>query len=467
MSERGVRARSPRRPLLELWFGCAMIILVAFRLLGFRAHVDDDLWLHLRIGEELRDGTRFGGLPDPLVLLADRPYTPSQWLSEILGSLLYEWTGLTGIHLLRVLAIVTIAALVYATGRHFVAPSISVAVTFFALFATSTAWAERPQLVGLVMQALVALLCTRAWRRGRRLWPVIPLMWLWACLHGTWILGLLTTAVFVMLMLRADHSKSSIRRCLLVWSGSLAVVALTPLGPTALLQPFAVNDAAKASVNEWQTPTWDNPTFLVTAVLALTSIGVALTRRRSRPEVLLLSVASLSLAAYSVRTVAFAAILAAPALGMATRPRELRMKWRLTRTEESLPWLVCAASAAAIALVAGPPPQAIRNPALVAALEQLPSGTRVAADVGVSGWLLFHEPQLALLRDLRAESYSPNVAGAFDAFWRAQRGWADYLAQRAVSVVLAPEGHDISTALALAGWTKSARGDGYLLYERP
>ena len=59
-------------------------------LIRLRTAPDVDLWLHLRLGAELRDGTRFGALPDPLVVLADRPYVPTQWLSEVAGSLVEQ-----------------------------------------------------------------------------------------------------------------------------------------------------------------------------------------------------------------------------------------------------------------------------------------------------------------------------------------------------------------------------------------
>src|SRR6478735_5208149 len=89
--------------------------LLAALLLRLRQGVDPDLWLHLRLGEQLRTGERFQRVPDPLVVLADQPYSPTQWLSEVVMSVVHELTGVAGIHVLRALAVVALLTFLQLT----------------------------------------------------------------------------------------------------------------------------------------------------------------------------------------------------------------------------------------------------------------------------------------------------------------------------------------------------------------
>ena len=131
----------------------------------------------------------------PLVVAADQPYHPTQWLAEVLGSAEFKYGGLVGIRILRVLALAILVAAVYLTARQFASQRAAGVVTLLVTFGTSAAWGERPQVAGLVLYAVVVLLRVRAERSQAVPWLTVPVHWVWACLHGSWIVGLSTGVV--------------------------------------------------------------------------------------------------------------------------------------------------------------------------------------------------------------------------------------------------------------------------------
>lgn len=458
------RSASVRYPLFELWVIALTTAAVASLLLSFRGHVDDDLWLHLRIGEELRQGTRFGHLPDPLVALGDRPYVPTQWLAEAAGSLAYDVFGLPGIHLMRLIAVAALLLLVFQMMRQFLTSVPAGVVTIPVVFATSAAWAERPQLLGLAIFALTLLLWLRSWARGRSAWPTVPLLWIWACVHGTWIFGLVTAAIFTLVGSADREVRPSLRHSILILLSSVAAVAITPLGPAVLAQPFNVNEAAKNSVSEWQTPQWDNPTFIVVVATVIITLVVLALRRKQPLAVLLLTGFAGALAVYSVRTVAFGAIVAGSGLAIAAS----RRYWPANpRPAEQVPFVVAAAALIVAGLIAGPPPARPGSPDLASALDSLPAQSHVAVDPGVSGWVLFHARSVIPLRDLRAEIYSQATAEEFHAFWTLDNGWDAYLGRHGVTAVLARVKDPLIGALQTRGWRNMAVSNGYILLVGP
>ena len=436
-------------------------------LLRLRDGVDPDLWLHLRLGEQLRAGERFQRLPDPLVVLADRPYSPTQWLAEIGMSVVHQVSGVAGIHALRALALVALMAFLQLTAVVYTTPVRAAAIALPALVATAAQWGERPQLLGVVLFAATTWLWSRARRDTTAPWVVIPLTWLWAMVHGSWLLGVATGALFLVAML-LEHPRRDRRwaRLIAVVAGSLAAAALTPLGPALLLEPFAVAAATRDRVNEWAAPGLTNPLVLVVLVMAATVLVRSVRHlRQSLPE-LLLAAAGITLATTAVRTIAFGAVLVVPALAasfardvpaLATRQR--LSPWPLVVTGALLlaaPGVVVAAPSS------GPLPRSVD-----AAVAQLPAGAVVAVEPAASGWVLWDHPGVRPLRDLRAEVYSDAVGRAYESFYRAEPGWQAYAAEHDVRALVLVSGSALDRAArADGGWRMAAREGQHVLWER-
>jgi hypothetical protein len=234
------------------------------------------------------------------------------------------------------------------------------------------------------------------------------------------------------------------------------------LGPGLLIQPLTVSGAARASVSEWQTPGFDNPTFLV--VLILTAFAAtAVVRRRVRSWLAIgLIGLGIALAIYSVRTVAFGAVLAGTGLAMsALNGRQVSTVRR--RTEVSLWLTACLGVIVGGSLWAMPTPE-LTDQALRGQLDLVPGGSSIVVQPEVTGWMLFHEPALRPLRDLRAEAYSPTAAQTFERIWEARPGWERALESLHVRAILIRSGEALAGALPSSSWGLVAAEDDYQLW---
>ena len=452
------------RALADHWVLALVLSSLTVVLLRLRSAVDVDVWLHLRLGRELRAGEWFGSLPDPLVVLADRAYVPTQWLAEVVGSLAVDAAGLVGLRVLRLVALLLLMAAVYATARRAMTPARATGVVVLVAATTAAAWAERPQVAGLALAAVTVLLWDRTLADGRPRWVLVPIAWVWAMLHGTWALGLGFGALAVLVALLTRRSTLRWRGVLGALAAAVAVTAATPLGPRLLLEPFVVSASARGGVNEWQPPAFTNPLYLVALVVAAVVVLRALSIRPVDPGALLFALAGAGLASYSVRTLAFGALLLVPALVRAFPSARCP-----SFSRRELAPLVAAAVVVAVApgVVWGGPSSGPLGSRVDIALAELPRGTVAAVDVRVSGWVLAEHPGLRPLRDLRAEVYTPATAAAYESFTDAEPGWQAYADEHGVEVVVAADGEPLDRALAAdPGWVPAADDGTYRLWRR-
>ena len=165
----------------------------------------------------------------------------------------YEVGGMAALQSLRVVLVVALVGLVLLACRTVAGPAAAAASATMAAFATSASWGERPQLLGMVLLALTVALWWRALRRDRLPWVLLPVTWLWACIHGTWLIGVALGALFVVgAALDGRWRGKTLFTAATVPAAALAVGCLTPLGLAAVTEPFRVGEAARLFVNEWQ-----------------------------------------------------------------------------------------------------------------------------------------------------------------------------------------------------------------------
>lgn len=459
--------RPPRRegrPSRGTWAAGAAAGLVAGLLLTVRTSPDVDLWLHLRVGDLLRAGERFGAAPDPLAVLADREYVPTQWLAQVAMAQTYGAAGMTGIQVVRLLLVLALAAAVLAGCRRAAGPAASLLATGVTMLGAAASWGERPQLAGMVLVAVTVALWWRASDRSSVPWALVPLAWLWACLHGTWLLGVAIGAVMVLGGVLDGRYRGRVTGlAALVPVLSVAAAALTPLGPRAVLEPFRVGQVAGLTANEWQRPALDNPLLLVVlaaAVVALLGVVRSTDRRWTR---LLTTLAGIVLALWMVRTIAVGALVLAPAFAaglsaLAPGGRRADLREGAAPATSSAPsrsreWPAWALAAGCLLAIGGwhvattpfgPPVTA----AVSAAVGALPDGSGLAVDGRAVGWTQWAHRDRRPMRDLRAEVYSVPVALAYEDFQEARPGWQDYAAAQGITAVLADRERPLDRALS-------------------
>jgi hypothetical protein len=428
----------------------ALLVVAALVLATLPYQLAQDGWLSLVAGREVAAA----GLPhtDELTALGGgRPWIDQQWLAHLA---LYGATRLGGIGLLlalHALVLVGTFALAALAGRRLGgAPAVVALLVVGAAAAAPWAWQVRAQTLALPLAvALLWLLAEDRRRPSPRVLLVLPLLALWANVHGSVLLG--AGLVAVAGVLAALHRRPE----------SLALLAAPA---TALASPYGLDlvdyyrrmlgdRTTTQYVVEWQpsAPGAFTAVFYVVAVVAL----VAVARRGTafdRIAVGLLVLAGAS-AIRNVVWVALAALVLVPRLlarGDAPAGRPMRAFA-----------LVTAAVAVAAAGWATTSSDRVERlwPREAAAAAGAAQGL-VFSDERFADWLLWEEPGLRgrVVLDARFELYRGSELEAVHDLYggrgtRALRG--------ARVVVLATEDRGLVRRVRSLGFRR-ANGDGPL-----
>ena len=441
--------------------------------LGIRPVQDVDAWWHLKAGQFVLGGGAFIG-PDPWVPFATRPFVLTQWLPEVIAFKGFEWFGLPAVAWLRSVGILCIlSAILWCTRR--VADTVpALIIALAALIGTGGSLSERPQLVSFIF---LALWVGASWRMAEDLrprWWLIPLSWVWALSHGLWITGVgvgLIVIAGLLLDRRIDLRQAG--RMVLVPLASVAVVALTPIGPRLLLTPFQVAGNAASFIQEWQPTNVRGDLFAIITMILLACAVIGWIRSSSPApwwQIGLAAVAFVSTLAMG-RTIPVGAIISAPLA--ATALQGLRGTAPLPLGRGSFKrWgaLITVAALIAVpvsAVVADKPahtPEGLRP-----ALSALPAHSVVLDDFSISGWLLWAEPNLVPVIDLRSEIYSKEYFQAYRNAEQVRAGWQEYVKRVHPTFALLRTQAPLRLALQEELHWKSVREDpsGYVLMSAP
>ena len=171
-----------------------------------------------------------------------------------------------------------------------------------------------------------------------------------------------------------------------------------------------------------------------TAILTLVLIAAAVLSWIRTPEktqwwkVGLAVVAVMSTLAM-LRTVPVGAILAAPLAASALqslRHSAPQPPGRRARPLWALLVIICAVIAVPVTAAVAQKPGGVPD-LLQRALDPAPAGSVVLNDDSLSGWLLWSEPQLVSVFDLRSEIFSRDYVEAYRRTTQVRPGWQDFL----------------------------------------
>ena len=470
----GIRAgaaRTPdaRAPDARPWFPMAMatIVVSITVVMGVRPVSDPSPWLHLKIGDFLLHGGRFG-LPDPWAPFASSQYVPTEWLPAVIGQEMHEAFGLPGIAWMRCAGILGLLSALVWSARRSADTGTAVLVSLVALVGAYDGLTERPQLVGFVFLAVAVGAWWRTALDVKPRWWLVPMTWLWACFHGLWIVGVALGLVIITgLLLDRRLTRAAATRLLAIPMLSLVAAGLTPLGPRLLLSPFAVGKNASEFVGEWQATSVHNPYALVTlAMLGLIILTWVRLGRRPQWWAIGLLLTGVGATLATTRTIAVGAVIAAPLLAQEIQLYRGRPVVATTRRSRSA-W----AALILTALVVAAPLSAFRAQDPVAVPQRLrpqlsliPPGTVVLAEGDISGWLFWAEPAVRPVLDPRIEIYSPAHVRAFVSAMAAGPGWRQFVDRTRARYALVGSDSPIATALVeRAGWSQIGKDAGLVL----
>jgi hypothetical protein len=390
-------AASPSRGLLPLWVGSGVYAL--FLLAGNRLLIDPDTMWQITVGQWIIDHRAVPQTDVYSFTMRGQPWISTQWLAQVAYAKAYAISGWSGPVVLAASAIAaTFALLAKFLSRHL---SQSTALVFIAaaLALTVPHLLARPHVLAMPIMVLWAgELIAAADRRGAPSFRLLPLMALWANLHGGFVFGLVLIAPLALDAVLNAEVKS--RKSLALRWAAFAIAALiagccTPYGWNSLLasQKILALGGALPLIMEWRPA--DFGSVGPFEVCLLFAIGLALWRGVTLPPlriVLLLGLLHMALA--QARAAEILALLA-PLLLAAPLARQLEGAETANAAAPPLRGMLVAG--VVIALVAGTfvyasvhrfEPHSRGSPvAAVAALKKL-NLARVFNDYDFGGYLI-------------------------------------------------------------------------------
>ncbi|MBR0874325.1 hypothetical protein JQ633_28490 [Bradyrhizobium tropiciagri] len=255
---------------------------------------DSDTMWQIRVGQWILDHR---AMPYSDVFSFTRygeAWISSSWLSQVLYALAYgpgDWAG--PVILTSLATGATVAIFLHLLTPYF-DPARAFLIAALALLLSTTHFFARPHVLALpVLVAFLGGLMAAADRRSHPSWLLLPLMVLWANLHGGFVLGL---ALIGPIGLEAVWSAEPSRRRELIvrWAlfgfAALAASCVTPYGWNTLLGAMKILSLGKllSLIWEWMPADFSTPSFFEATLLGL--IGIAFYRKLtlSVPRILLL-----------------------------------------------------------------------------------------------------------------------------------------------------------------------------------
>jgi hypothetical protein len=253
---------------------------------------DGDTWSHVAVGQWI---IQHHAVPrtDPFSLtLAGAPWGAHEWLAELAMAAAYALAGVSGV---LILTACCAALTVWLLARHlalWLEPLAASVVLIFALGCIASGLLARPHLLALPLMELWAagLVMARSGNRAPALW-LLPVMTLWANLHGGFAFGLALVLVFG---LEAMIAGSQPRwRTARAWGGffvaAVAAALLTPYGFHGLVFPLQLLGLTHlAEIGEWRSMDFSRLQPLEVALLVLLYVCLSRGVRISRVRLLLL-----------------------------------------------------------------------------------------------------------------------------------------------------------------------------------
>lgn len=427
-------------------FSLAQLVLlapwVAVVIAAWDQIIDNSFLWHVRAGSlQLGSGGVITTDPFSFTMLG-APWRTQSWLVE----LLYGWAeGLWGlgfvpamVTVVGLVAFAAIGTLALLRSRSLSATAVLVLVSVLALV---TFLAPRPVLFSFALFGVTAL----AWERGATRWVVPLLFWMWAGVHGGFVIGL----VYVTL----DMIRRRDRRNLptIVVSGLATLVTAHGAGVVEMLWDFFRNREFLRLIREWRPVEVISWEFLP-VVIAAGLISWGFYKRRLHAAQLVLVVPFAALAMTAVRGVPLGWLGLLPVTAEAMRGLRWGSEPRFGPTGAVL---------AAVAILVLP--MVVRGPGTldeewfpVAAAEHLEL-VPTFHDDSAGGYLIWSRgPGFKVFIDDRVELYGLRLE-EFVEIRAGRRDWREVFARDGIEQVLLRSHQTLIQDLVEAGWDEVYR----------
>jgi hypothetical protein len=402
-------------PANASWASIAILLPTAVALVGTLSAVD--LAYHVRLGDQMLRTGRLVRVDDMTFSVPGEPWLDLQWGAQIVLAATHrlgEWTALATLR--GGLIAATLGLVFMACRRRGASSRVASFLTVGAFVLAAPGLEMRPQLLAVPLFAATVLILTVRRSRPGLLWLIPALTVAWANLHGSFPLSLLLVGLAIV----EDRGEpAAVRRLLAV--GGLAALGtfVTPFGPSTwtYLVQLSTHPVVREAVSEWAPMSLDGyPGYVF--FLSVLGVGAVIGRRGKATSLVDL----LTLGSFFV--IALPAIRGMLWWGLAM-PVVLAGWFEARSTEDerrgAVESLIVLAS---VLLVVAALPlwrfgdessqvegllREAPQPAVVAAVQTLPPGSRVAVDQPWASWFEYAAPDLKVFVDPRIELFPEDV----------------------------------------------------------
>jgi hypothetical protein len=295
-------------------------------------NADGDLALHLNLGKYILD-TRTIPLRDPFShTLTGQPVIQHEWLSAVIFEGIKRVFGLEGVIFLCALVISGTIFLLYTHLRSKSQTLLPVLlVVFLTLINSIVHWLARPHIFSFLLLTIWLITLDRLRFGKTNNWWFLPgLMLLWVNIHGGFIIGFIVWIIygigvvwdilFDRLEQEGGLTSNFWRYYLLGGAASILASLINPSGIRLWTRVLGhVGNRYLADITqEFQSPNFHDVTywpFLIYILLLV--VGLGLSKKKNRSEILFNGTAWLLMGLYSIRNIPLFAIVAAPLLTLA------------------------------------------------------------------------------------------------------------------------------------------------------
>ncbi|HYA67187.1 MAG TPA: hypothetical protein VED63_00505, partial [Acidimicrobiales bacterium] len=367
------------------------------------------------------------------------------WLAELVYGLVDRMAGGHGLQFLHGALAAVAAGLTWMLTRPAKTLIGRIVAAAAALAVGTGYWSPRPLLLALVL-FMVLVLMTETGRGSP--WLLVPLMWVWVNVHGSWPLALVYLVVrgAGRLADRRSLDRRSLDRLPRLFAalvlGALLAIA-NPFGVRLLLYPLVVigHHQAFSHILEWQSPSFSDPVNAIFLAEVLVAMILLVARRGTVEDALVVSLFAAA-AFFASRNVPVAAMVTTPVLA-----RGLAGLGSIDGARRSA---AAAAGLGALVLV---------GVALVAGALQRPAYDLGAYPVAEIGWMQRHGlapgrvatpdyvgnylefrygAKASAFIDDRVDMYPSSVEDAFGVLLSGSNGWTGVLRRYRITAVLWP-----------------------------
>jgi hypothetical protein len=439
--------------------------------------VDGDLYWHLIAGRELASGVAADSIGTNWSFApVTGGWTSTQWLAELLFYRLHSmgsWGALVAFRVVTAAIALAILARATLSGRR---PIVAAFPYVLAAAAIGFVSQERPQQFTLIGAAALGGVLFAGLRRGvlPRWWLLLPLVALWANLHGGWVLAPVVLGLIGAGRIVDSHRVSEPVALRSLSLAALCVVAgaLSPSGVSGVTAPLRFTNAT-ANIIEWGAVKPVSAAGLVSLImLGIFLLGWSRAGRTPNSEVLVVCALLVFLwAAWRnlAPGLALMAPLAADRLATAfpnfgNRPEP---RW----SDRVGIGVAVVLTLAGLALIPGKEHLPVDdNPVRLAQrISLLPPGQRVLDDYNVAGLVLFFGgPGTTVAIDGRADRYGAKYIDSYLRLENLQGDWKSLLDELDPTSALILRGTALTYVLTEErGWKEVGSDGDYVLLVRP